>query len=308
MAGPTDTPRARGDHDAPHISPVTPAEDERTIHINNISWAAVFAGSLIGIVAQLALNLLGLGVGLGAADPVGAGGASADTLSVGAGVWTVIAGVLGAFIGGAVAGRLSGRPKESTAAWHGLTAWALTTVATIYLLSSALGSLVGGVFSTAGSAVGGIAHTAGAAAQTAADKSDDPTAAIKRQITGALGGTDPTMAREAAGSAMGAVLSGDPQEQAEARERAATALAQSRNIPIDQARIEVSRLEAQYRAKIERTKASALKTAQAAERTGARASIIGAIMLLLGALAAWFGGRFGAVDPTMTGYMPVRRP
>ena len=37
-----DTPRSRGDTDAPHISPVTPAEDARTILLNRVSWGAVW--------------------------------------------------------------------------------------------------------------------------------------------------------------------------------------------------------------------------------------------------------------------------
>ncbi len=36
-----DTPRNRGDRDAPHMSPVSPAEDARTVMINKISWGAV---------------------------------------------------------------------------------------------------------------------------------------------------------------------------------------------------------------------------------------------------------------------------
>jgi hypothetical protein len=33
-----DTPRRRGDRDAAHLSSVTPAEDARTIMINDVSW------------------------------------------------------------------------------------------------------------------------------------------------------------------------------------------------------------------------------------------------------------------------------
>jgi hypothetical protein len=33
-----DTPRNRGDYDAPHTSPVTPAEDVRSIMLNRVSW------------------------------------------------------------------------------------------------------------------------------------------------------------------------------------------------------------------------------------------------------------------------------
>src|SRR5688500_16110863 len=53
-----DTPRNRGDRDAPHMSPVTPSEDARTIMLNKISWGAVFAGVVVMLVTQLILNLL----------------------------------------------------------------------------------------------------------------------------------------------------------------------------------------------------------------------------------------------------------
>ena len=59
-----DTPRNRGDSDAPHMSPVTPQEDFRTIMLNRVSWAAVLAGVVVSLVTQLLLNMLGLGLGL----------------------------------------------------------------------------------------------------------------------------------------------------------------------------------------------------------------------------------------------------
>ena len=45
--------------------------------------------------------------------------------------------MLASLAGGYAAGRLAGRPKEATAGWHGLTAWALTTLVILYLLSAA---------------------------------------------------------------------------------------------------------------------------------------------------------------------------
>jgi len=39
----TDTRRRNGDTDAPRMSPVTPAEDMRTILINGVPWTAVLA-------------------------------------------------------------------------------------------------------------------------------------------------------------------------------------------------------------------------------------------------------------------------
>ena len=143
-----DTPRARGDHDSPHMSPVTPGEDARTVLINRVSWGAVLAGVVISLVAQLILNMIGVGVGLATIDPGTGDNPSAQAFSMGAGIWWAVSGIIASLLGGFTAGRLSGQPKESTAAWHGLTAWAVAALVVVYLLTSAVGNLMGGAMST----------------------------------------------------------------------------------------------------------------------------------------------------------------
>src|SRR5215213_7095253 len=85
MADHPATPRNRGDHDAPHMSPATPAEDARSLMLNRIAWGAVLAGVVIALVTQLVLNMIGLGIGVSTLDP--AAGAnenpSATSLSIG---------------------------------------------------------------------------------------------------------------------------------------------------------------------------------------------------------------------------------
>ncbi|MGO4842469.1 PhnA-like protein, partial [Rhizobiaceae sp. 2RAB30] len=85
--------------------------------------------------------------------------------SITAGIWYVLTGIIAAFIGGYVAARMSGKTNPTTGALHGLTAWAFTTLVVLYLLTSTIGSLVGGAFSGLASAAGGIGQTV---AQTAA--------------------------------------------------------------------------------------------------------------------------------------------
>src|SRR5262245_25825705 len=111
-----DTPRNRGDYDAPHVSPVTPAEDVRSIMINRISWGAVLAGVVVALVAQLILNMIGVGIGASTLEPGPGADAnpSARGFSIGAGLWWTVSGVLAALAGGFAAGRLSGQPKESS--------------------------------------------------------------------------------------------------------------------------------------------------------------------------------------------------
>jgi hypothetical protein len=295
------TPRSRGDSEAPHLSPVTPAEDARTILINQISWGAVFAGVVIALTLQLLLNLLGVGIGLATIDPSAANNPDPKTFSIGAGVWWAISGIVAALIGGYAAGRLSGRPKESTTGWHGLIAWAGTTLVVFYLLSTALGAVVGGAFSAVSSAMGGVGQIASTAAQTAAPAiGSNSFGDIEQRIRSAAGGADPAAARDAAVGAVRALVTADPSQAQAARERAAVALGQAQNIPIEQAREQVVQYEQQYRQMVEQAKQKATAAADVAAKTASRAALFSVLALALGALAAWFGGRAGAVDPTLT--------
>lgn len=301
------TPRNLGDHDAPHESPATPAEDGRTILLNEISWGAVFAGVVVALVIQLILNMFGIGIGAATLDPGMSDNPSATAFSIGAGIWWMLSGILASLGGGYAAGRLAGKPKQSTAAWHGLTAWAFTTLIIFYLLSSTVGSIVGGAYSTLTGAIGNVASTAGGAVRTAAQTAApslagvaDPFASIERSMRGAAAETDPAAMRDAAVAAVRAAVTGSEAEAQAARDRAADAIARTQNIPVEQARTQVQQYEQQYRETVARAKQRATEAADAAASAVSRGALFGAIGLLLGALAAWFGGRMGAVHPTLT--------
>ena len=100
------------------------------------------------LVLQAILNMIGLGIGLATLDPLGGDSPSAGSFSIGAGLWWVISGIVASAAGGYFAGRASGKPSSSTTAYHGLFSWAVSTLAVIYLLSSAASGLVGGAFGT----------------------------------------------------------------------------------------------------------------------------------------------------------------
>jgi hypothetical protein len=300
-----ETPRNRGADDAPHFSPVTPAEDARSVLLNRVSWGAVLAGVVVALVAQLILNMIGIGVGASTLEP----GASADQnptargFSIGAAVWWTVSGILAALAGGFAAGRLSGQPKENSGAWHGLTSWALTTLVVFWLLTTAIGGIVGGVYST----LTGAAKAGGSAIQTAAQtavptlaSTGDPFGRVEQSMRNAMGGNDPAALRDAAVSGLRAVVTGDQQQAADARARAADTLAQAQNISVEEARTKVQQYEQQYRQGIDAAKREATEAAAVASRAVSRGALIAAISLLLGAVAAWFGGRMGVVAPTMT--------
>ena len=94
--------------------------------VKRISWPAVFAGVLIAVVIQIALSLLGIGIGLSTVDPKTEEN-PVQGLGVGAGIWYVISSLIALFAGGWVAGRreaascsrpsrnpLCRRPRSST--------------------------------------------------------------------------------------------------------------------------------------------------------------------------------------------------
>jgi hypothetical protein len=129
-----------------------------------VAWPAIFAGAVIASAVTIMLLILGSGIGLSSVSPWQDSGASAATVTKGAVVWLIIMQWISALAGGYIAGRL--RTKwtgihtdeaffRDTA--HGLAAWAVATLLTVfvatYALTGAAGSAARAVGSVAGSAV-----------------------------------------------------------------------------------------------------------------------------------------------------------
>jgi hypothetical protein len=302
-----DTPRIR---DAPPTSPEISAEDGRTMRLSRISWGAVFAGVVVALATQLLLNLLGMGFGAAALNPGSGDSPSAMSFSIGAGIWFALSSILAALAGGYTAGKLAGVQNEATGSWHGLTTWALATLVVFYLLSSTLGGILGGAYRGMTNVLGGVASAASSTAQTAAQvaganisHTSDPFWSIDQALRSEIPGNDPTALRDAAIVAVRAAVTGDPQQVAQAREHAAQAIAHAQNMAVEDARRQVQQYEQQYRQAVDQAKEQATQAAETAAKTVSGAALLGFITLLLGAITGWFGGRFGAAEPTL----PARR-
>jgi hypothetical protein len=242
------------------------------------------------------MNLLGAGIGAAVIDPASNDNPSATTLSVSTAVWFVVSGIIAAFVGGYVSSRLSGRPVRSTGALHGITSWAVTTLVVIYLLTTSVGALVGGVFSGLGGIVSSAGSTVATAATTAAPAlatATDPMAGIEQNIRDASGGNDPAALRDAAVASMRAALTGDQAKAEEARNRAADAIAKAQNIPVDQAKQQVAAYEKQYTDAVAQAKQQAIEAAQTAATAFSAGAILAFIALAVGAIASWVGGAVG---------------
>ena len=136
--------------------------------VRHTAWGAVFAGAIIALMITFLLNLLFAGIGLANFDP-----ATSNNPLSGYGTGSIIAiiviNVIALFIGGLVAGRLSGSPRRGDAVVHGILTWSLLTIGTILLLSTAIGRIVGGVAGLVGNTVSSVAQGAAAVAPEAAN-------------------------------------------------------------------------------------------------------------------------------------------
>lgn len=116
-----------------------------------VSWGAIAAGAAAAAALSLILLILGVGLGLSSVSPWANAGVSATTLGASTIVWLTITQLLASGMGGYLAGRLrtkwiDAQPDEvyfrDTA--HGFLAWAVSSLATAALLTSVIGSIVGG--------------------------------------------------------------------------------------------------------------------------------------------------------------------
>lgn len=114
-----------------------------------VSWGAIFAGVVVALVIQLALGLLGIGIGFGTMNPADEQN-PVQTISIATGIWLIISTLIALFVGGWASGRLTGSPVENDGMWHGFVTWGLVTLFTFYLLTSAVGQ----VLNTTASAIG----------------------------------------------------------------------------------------------------------------------------------------------------------
>ena len=274
-------------------------DDYLTIALKRISWGAVIAGVALSLIAHLLLNMLGLGIGVMTIDPASGDTPRAGSFGIGAGIWWTVSGIIAAYVGGMVAGRLAGKPDEQTASWHGLVTWAATVLLMFYLLTSAAGSVMGGAFRIVGNAATGLGQAAAAVApavsRAVGDLAGGPLENIRSQVRDFVGSAqnDPAAARDALVGNIGRMLTGDQAARQQGRQQAIDALARTANIPPDQAAQRIDQWQREFDAARQQAEQQARQTAERTAELVSRGAIFSFIALVLGAGAGWFGGRSG---------------
>ncbi|HSD37691.1 MAG TPA: hypothetical protein VLC92_09280 [Rhodocyclaceae bacterium] len=289
-----------------------------------VSWGAIAAGAAAGAALSLILLILGVGLGLSTISPWSYEGISAASLGVSTILWLTLTQLLASAMGGYLAGRLRTRWVDThtdeiyfrdTA--HGFLAWAVASLATAVVLTSVIGSVLGGGIRAGASVVGGAATTASVAASGAAasgkltSNDNEPWAYFVDALF------RPGVATVSSASS-GAATPADAPERTSTRDTAevgrifmnasrssplpaedlryvAQLVAQRTGLSQQEAEKRVADTYARAQAKLNAAEAAAKDAADKARKASAYAALWGFISLLAGAfiasLSATYGGR-----------------
>lgn len=158
-----------------------------------VSWEAIFAGAVGAAALSLILLMLGAGLGLSSVSPWRNDGASASAIGISTVVWLTFTQLAASGMGGYLAGRLRTKWNgvhaheayfRDTA--HGFLAWAVATLVTAVLLTSAIGGVLG-AGAKAGASVAGMAG--GAAAMATGGAASSAPGAAQGSAAGGAGST-----------------------------------------------------------------------------------------------------------------------
>jgi hypothetical protein len=248
------------------------------------------------VAVQLLLGMLGAGIGLGTVHTNGGTTPDASSLGMGAGIWWLVSSIIALAFGGYASAWLAGIEIRWDGALHGLITWGIATLLTIYLLTSAAGSIIGGSFSALGSVVSATGSGLKDAAQPLAQAAGVSPDMLQQQAQAYLQPANsdsatmsPQDAQKEVVTNLATYAKGGPDAPA-AKERVISIMAAQQHISHDEA---AKRFD-DAQAKLQQTRDQAVQTAKnAADASAAAASKTSFAAfggLLVGAIAAAIGG------------------
>lgn len=149
--------------------------NERLIAVKKLSWGSIWAGALVGIVAMILLNMLGIGIGFSALD-IESEKNAINGIGIATIIWYVLSSLISLYVAGWVSGRLAQTRRVFDGAMHGILTWCVITLASIYFLTTAIGNIVGGAGRLVGGTLNSVSQGSGKILELAAPE-------IKSQIS-----------------------------------------------------------------------------------------------------------------------------
>jgi hypothetical protein len=256
----------------------------------------VVGGVVLVVVLQLLFSLLGAGVGLNTVNTNAGSTPMASTFGIGAGIWWILTSCLAIGVGGFVAAWFAGVEMRFDGVLHGLVTWGIATLLTIWLLTSAMGSVVGGGFSALASVASATGSSVSDAAKPLAQAAGVSPDMIQQQAQAYLQPTNPdpaTMSPQDAQKAVATNLTtyaGGGADAPAAKERVIDIMSASDEDQPRRRSEEVRRRPGEAAQTRDKAVQTAKDAADASASAASKASFGGFIVVLLGGLAAAFGG------------------
>ena len=278
--------------------------DKHTVPESAVAWGAIVAGGAAAAALSLILLVLGTGLGLSAVSPWAPDGISAKTFGVSTILWLTATQVLASGLGGYLAGRLRSAWRDQQAdevyfrdSAHGLLAWAVASLATAALLTSAIGGILGSTVRAGAAVAGGassslIASVPGNPAAAGLDYAVDALFRVDAKATDAAAAAPPATL-EASRIFMNTLRTGalPPEDVRYLGERVAA----RSGLTQPEAEKRVTEVYTRLQAKARTTETEAREAADKARKTSAYGALWLFISLLTGAfvasVTAIFGGR-----------------
>jgi len=266
-----------------------------------VSWSAIFAGVVLVVAIEMLLAVLGSGVGLGFVRPNTGTTPDASSFGTEAGLWWLVSTVVALIVGGYTAARLAAVPTRFDGMMHGLVIWGLAFLLTVYLVTSAVGGLLGGAFSVIGSTVSAAGSATGNGISAAIPRLERASGInpnlIQQQaeaILQAPTSQDPaSMSRpdavKAIGQSLPDLMAGGDKSSA-AKQRITEIVAAQAHISPQEAQGRVDDAQKRLTGIENQTVQTARQTADASAATASHASFLAFAGLLVGAIAAAVGG------------------
>ena len=282
------------------LSATTPDDDSRA---SGVSWGAVIAGATGASALSMVLLILGFGLGLSAVSPWRANGASAAAIGVSTVVWIAFTQIAASGLGGYLAGRLRvkwarlhGDEVYFRDTAHGFLAWAVASLVTATLLSSAIASAIGGGARIGAAVAQGAGAPLAAAAKQAVAPEADPVGYL---VDGLMRSETPTDSAAAPSRAEITNLIANSLRRgslsADDRRYLSTVVARRAGVPQADAERRVDAAYAQVGKAVSDADMAAREAADQARKAATYSALWMVVSLLAGAffasLAALWGGR-----------------
>lgn len=254
-----------------------------------VDWAAVIAGALIATAMSFLLTTFGSAIGLSVASPWHPRGLSAETIGIAAAIWFAVTHIysigMGAYFTGRMRPRTAGMRSDEVSfrdSTNGLVMWALSLMIVVWFATS----VIGGATQLAGTAAGGVVEVVKPIAEQANDT-------LLRSLTqqegqqpaaGEIKAPTPEQRQEVLrilqrGFAAGAIREED-------RSYLAQLVESTTGIPAEQA-------EERVRTTITQATERAKEVTERARKATALSGFLGALVLLLSGMAAWWAASLG---------------